>query len=574
MYEEDQEVDAGEEDMAEEAAGEEEDMVDPDTLEGEEPAGEEDEADMDEQAGEEIGEEAAEEEQQEEDAGDEDGGDDEDMIETSKDGKFTVRLRQGLKTAERVDEFVAQLQRCIEKKQAAGEAVVFDDIDISQNRLATEQFEAIFSAFTAGDVHVEQLRSFGCPTLDDEAAGIISNWLSAVTSENTPFEMHLSDCAITAAGYEKMMTAFQENEAFPANDRRNPERGKLGVYLRLEQNYIDTSVMQENIKDGIATKFRKGTPPKHSDSIKVRLLVREDGSFQQRKGDPPAPEDVPEPRPWREKGSGKGKESSKGSEKGKGSSKGSEKSKGKGKDSSKSSGRGDRASDKGKGKGKRASGKDEKPPWLAIAAWEKPAGARKVTYTEAKGTRRPSEPASKGASKGGGRTPPATSPSSKGRGKDYGSGSGKNGSTSSAASRARGELAPFSAFGRSGTSNNSSRDRADARPPLKRAAPSNAEAAKRPRTGLMTTDRGSSSRGGDRAPDRGSASRSGGDRGNAAGAPRTMSSGKGAVKGGSTPGGKPSLPSSWEQHWSDQYKLNYYWNSKTGESSWEKPRGR
>eukprot|EP00930_Biecheleria_cincta_P033997 TRINITY_DN2352_c0_g1_i1.p1 TRINITY_DN2352_c0_g1~~TRINITY_DN2352_c0_g1_i1.p1 ORF type:complete len:583 (-),score=134.52 TRINITY_DN2352_c0_g1_i1:76-1773(-) len=563
MSEEDQAAEVGEEDMAdpetlegEEAAGEEEDMA-----EGEEAAVEEDEAEAGE---EEVGDEAAEEAEQVDDVGDEDGGDDEQMVETSKDGKFCVRLRQGLKTAERVDKFVAQLRECVEKKQAAGEAVVFDDIDISQNRLATDQFEAIFSALTEGDVHVEQLRTFGCPTLDDEAAGIIANWLAAVTSENTPFEMHLSDCAITAAGYEKMMTAFQENEAFPANDRRNPERGKLGVYLRLEQNYIDTSVMQQSIKDGVATKFRKNAPPKHSDSIKVRLLVREDGSFQQKKGDPPAPEDVPEPRPWRNKGSGKGKGSSKGSEKGKGKSKG----------ASKSSSRSD---DRGKGKGKRAGKKDEKPPWLAIApaagarretstgardtrrpAVAPAAGARRETSTGARDTRRPSEP----ASKGGARSSPATSTTSKGRGKDFGSSKGKKGSTSSVASRPRGEPVPFSAFGRNVVSNNSSRDRVDARPALKRAAPSIAEDAKRPRTVLMSSDRGSASRGGDRgAP------------------PRTLSSGKGASaggKGGGKSGGKSggkqaSLPAPWEQHWSDQYKMHYYWNSKTGESSWEKP---
>lgn len=32
-----------------------------------------------------------------------------------------------------------------------------------------------------------------------------------------------------------------------------------------------------------------------------------------------------------------------------------------------------------------------------------------------------------------------------------------------------------------------------------------------------------------------------------------------------------ALPYPWEEHWSDKYSIAYFWNSKTGESAWEKP---
>merc|ERR1711862_7741 len=33
-----------------------------------------------------------------------------------------------------------------------------------------------------------------------------------------------------------------------------------------------------------------------------------------------------------------------------------------------------------------------------------------------------------------------------------------------------------------------------------------------------------------------------------------------------------TLPFPWEEHWSDEYNLCYFWNSKTGESAWERPK--
>lgn len=42
------------------------------------------------------------------------------------------------------------------------------------------------------------------------------------------------------------------------------------------------------------------------------------------------------------------------------------------------------------------------------------------------------------------------------------------------------------------------------------------------------------------------------------GAPRTIPAKKG-------------LPPGWEEHWSDEYKIPYFWHSETGESMWEKP---
>ena len=44
-----------------------------------------------------------------------------------------------------------------------------------------------------------------------------------------------------------------------------------------------------------------------------------------------------------------------------------------------------------------------------------------------------------------------------------------------------------------------------------------------------------------------------------------------ASSSSSSSSGNPPPP--WEIHWSAQYKISYFWNSKTGDSSWEKPTG-
>ena len=39
--------------------------------------------------------------------------------------------------------------------------------------------------------------------------------------------------------------ALNENQTFPADDPKKPEEGKLALYLRIEGNYIETSVIQD-----------------------------------------------------------------------------------------------------------------------------------------------------------------------------------------------------------------------------------------------------------------------------------------------------------------------------------------
>lgn len=262
-------------------------------------------------------------------------------FEQRREGRLALCLRRKLKDDNDAHLFCAELDRRIEEAAEKAETLKFEDFDISQNAIPTEHLETMFNSISSPSVHIERLRAFGIATFDDTAAILLSGWLQGVTASNVPHEMHLSDCALTAVGFRAIMDALTDNDVFPAADPRNPQRGQLPIYMRVEGNYIESSALQTAVDNGVAITLTKTGGMGHSDTAKCRLLVRsEDHSFAQKEGEPPAPEDAAPPKPVREKGKGgkgkgvKGKSKEKGS-KGKGS--GSGKGKGFGQTASKGS---------------------------------------------------------------------------------------------------------------------------------------------------------------------------------------------------------------------------------------------
>jgi len=86
-----------------------------------------------------------------------------------------------------------------------------------------------------------------------------------------------------------LMAALEENDAFPAT---NPTTNKkTPLYLRLENNYIEPSAIKAKIDSGVIKTIAKGTSL--SGDTKVHLLrQRPDDKYQQKEGLPPAAEEV------------------------------------------------------------------------------------------------------------------------------------------------------------------------------------------------------------------------------------------------------------------------------------------
>merc|ERR1712137_1297491 len=112
------------------------------------------------------------------------------------------------------------------------------------------------------------------------------------------------------------------------------------------------------------------------------------------------------------------------------------------------------------------------------------------------------------------------------------------GSYGSYGAKSRDNDAPYNAFSRG----NASRESGNRAPPS--------------RASRVSDDR-------DEAPAKRQRTNRTGDSSGSRHAPKSRNEGRG-------PAEKLAYP--WEAHWSDEYSLTYYWNSKTGESSWEKPK--
>jgi len=482
------------------------------------------------------------------------------MLWQQDDGKYVVQMRQKLKNPEVVSEFCNELQAKVDELKAAGDMLTFEDFDISENRVAEDGFESILGILADGVVHVERFRAFGCPTLNDEAASFLAGWLIGVTRETTPFEMHLSDCAITTTGFSDLVKALQDNGAFPGPDPKNATNS-LPMYLRLENNYIENSAIQQAIDDNILVAMKKGSGLHLlSTEFKARLLVREDGRSRQKAGMPPAPEDVPSPRPVRPKGKGKGKGKSVDGGKGQG--------KGKGKRKRSASRRDDRSRDG------RARGRDRDRDWQreSTGIYRDRNWSRDRDWKDGRDDRHHRE--RKGSSRGA--TPPwaalpAPKPSSRRHGdrrglevdcpvplrRDDWNRSGKDRWESRSNRGRTGSNVPYNAFSRDDGGASGRRRDGD-----------------RKERWQGEASHGNSSRPGrfKRSPDFDRAEDSKRHRPSSAydsRPSRPKQSGADAGRGQRPRDG--DLPPNWETHWSDEYHIWYYWNNKTGASSWENP---
>lgn len=216
-------------------------------------------------------------------------------------GSFIVETAEGLEIKGRrkfarpeafdamIDDLVARLTKQIEQ----GKKKVISDLDLSQNKLTSEQWENLFYTLQVAEATVVRFRLFGCATLNDEVMQLMADYFRAnLDAETCPTEMHLSDCAITAEGFQNFMSALEETELYPKPNPHQPGKGSP-LYLRLENNYISEETIQEKVEAGVVQPFtkNKNRSCEIEGAPKVNLVVaRVDAGFQQKSGEPPAPE--------------------------------------------------------------------------------------------------------------------------------------------------------------------------------------------------------------------------------------------------------------------------------------------
>lgn len=198
--------------------------------------------------------------------------------------KFTVGLRQQLWNAAQVEQFCTELAAILESEVRAGRTASFDDFDLSQNAISPEGFDEIFLHLAISEARIERFKAFGCSSMDDTVVAMLASWLAGAAKEAMPQELHLSDCAITGEGFTALAQVLEESEVLPVKE---PSGKSVPIYVRLEHNYIDETLLKAKADEGIMKMWKKTDPMPQDPMIKWRLVVWEYGQFAQHKGSPP-----------------------------------------------------------------------------------------------------------------------------------------------------------------------------------------------------------------------------------------------------------------------------------------------
>eukprot|EP00928_Gymnodinium_smaydae_P010922 TRINITY_DN14114_c0_g1_i1.p1 TRINITY_DN14114_c0_g1~~TRINITY_DN14114_c0_g1_i1.p1 ORF type:complete len:419 (+),score=89.99 TRINITY_DN14114_c0_g1_i1:100-1356(+) len=230
-----------------------------------------------------------------------------------------IHCRRRLGDAKAFEAFHKDLSQRLTKAVEANpaSAPVIADLDLSQNKLTQEQFEEVFNTLSSTNARVERFRLFGCATLGDEVMRVIADYLRGLPdSETAPSEMHLSDCAITADGFQQLMTAVEETDLYPKRTQSSTDKGQT-LYLRVENNYIGEETIQLYLDGGLLQPWSKTSGNRMAPLVgghKVSLVQPPNrAGFGQKQGDPPAPDNAPPPKwvndkfgEWMNQQSGKG----------------------------------------------------------------------------------------------------------------------------------------------------------------------------------------------------------------------------------------------------------------------------
>jgi len=208
--------------------------------------------------------------------------------------EIEVLARRKVSNAESATKLETELTATLTKFHEEKKTINISDFDLSQNHCPAQSFETLFGVLATAGVRVQRLRFFGCPTFTDEVAYQFAEYLRLVTADTAPSELHLSDCALSSDGFEAIMSAIEENDAFPISNAVTKK--KTPLYMRLENNYIDEAAIKDKVDAKVIKVFTKSWDTKISGlsgDAKVLLMKgRNTSGFQQKTGSPPAAEDV------------------------------------------------------------------------------------------------------------------------------------------------------------------------------------------------------------------------------------------------------------------------------------------
>lgn len=153
-----------------------------------------------------------------------------------------------------------------------------DNIEVSKVSWSALNFVLLMDTMKEYKVWTERLKAFKC-ALDDESLCAVADWLEEMEPEKMPSELHFSNNAFTASGFERLVEVIQ-------NKRSQLEQPGPPVWLRVENNPVQSDpILQTMADDGRiawvgAIKDRRGAPS--SSTVAMPFFLTAEQKAQQK----------------------------------------------------------------------------------------------------------------------------------------------------------------------------------------------------------------------------------------------------------------------------------------------------
>jgi len=193
-----------------------------------------------------------------------------------------VAARRKLQDRSALDALILQLLVGILPDPGIRPVACVEDLDLRDNSLGADDWSVLFNSLAEWDIRVQNVRLSGCLGLSEAGILFLVEWFAGLAVGKAPVELHLSNCEIVTADFNRIMDVVDRSSAFPHFDTVAQQFQPL--VLRLQHNRIHYSVIATRLASGMAQicERRDGhVVPKFQTDRRAKVWLLDDDIHQQ-----------------------------------------------------------------------------------------------------------------------------------------------------------------------------------------------------------------------------------------------------------------------------------------------------